>query len=395
MIGRGIVRIQDRKAFITGHDGQRARPSQANEPRDATNLLRGYPQVKIGKMKRSVYLILAGVLTIIRFNGTTEAAQFVVPGTGALIDYVGDDFEDPEWRYIHQHPKSSRENDERSRAPLGYSENGRWVEGPERGGPDYLKVVATPEGGLPGSQYALLMRTLHSGIPGRLSYDVQQDDLIVNCISRLGTMVRESEMPNCVVRIYLPPAEQWENRSGPHFGFRMGLTTTTQQKSRGLFASRRPTTEPYWPGMWIHFRSEGSRGVESDSAFIKVRGDRYGRDFEVLEIDQFGWWTLGMSMTADGAIHYFASPGVDALTAEDHLTTQFPYSFRGERFRTFFFNVCNRNDGASWSTPFVIDDPQLFLVDASRINAIVQQKKERELAQETARRQKEAATTGR
>ena len=246
-----------------------------------------------------------------------------------------------------------------------------------------------------GSQYALLMRTLHSGIPGRLSYDVQQDDLIVNCISRLGTMVRESEMPNCVVRIYLPPAEQWENRSGPHYGFRMGLTTTTQKKSRGLFASRRPTTEPYWPGMWIHFRSEGSRGVESDSAFIKVRGDRFGRDFEVLEIDQFGWWTLGMSMTADGAIHYFASPGVDALTAEDHLTTQFPYSFRGERFRTFFFNVCNRNDGASWSTPFVIDDPQLFLVDASRINAIVQQKKERELAQETARRQKEAATTGR
>ncbi len=352
--------------------------------------MHGNPQVKNGKMKRARILVSVSILTIVGTWNPSYAAQFVVPGTGTFLDYVGDDFEDPEWNYVHQHPKSSRENDERSRAPLGFSENRRWVEGPERGGPDLLKVVPTPEGGLPGSEYSLLMRTLRSGIPGRRSYDVQQDDLIVNCVSRLGTMVRESEMPNCVVRIYLPPPEQWENRSGPHFGFRMGLTTTTQKKSGGLFGSRRPTSEPYWPGMWIHFRSETSRGVEADSAFIKVRGDRYGRDFKVLEMEQFGWWTLGMSLTSDGAVHYFASSGIDRLTAEDHVTSQFPYSFRAEQFRTFFFNVCNRNDGVSWSTPFLIDDPQLFLVNASRVNAIVERKKERAAAQATARKEREA-----
>jgi hypothetical protein len=83
-----------------------------------------------------------------------------------------------------------------------------------------------------------------------------------------------------------------------------------------------------------------------------------------------------MSITADGMVHYYASPGVDPLTAADYLTSQYPYSFRAERFRTFFFNICNRNDGQTWSTPFVIDDPQLFLVHASRVASIVQRKQQ-------------------
>ena len=80
------------------------------------------------------------------------------------------------------------------------------------------------------------------------------------------------------------------------------------QPNRGFFASgSSPVVEPYWPGMWIHFRSETSRGVESDSALIKVRGDHRGIDFPVKNIsaDQFGWWTLGMSLSPDGQIHYF------------------------------------------------------------------------------------------
>ena len=337
-------------------------------------------------MKRSILFLSVSILGIAGFQSVVARAQNVVPGTGTLIDYVGDDFEDPDWSFVAQHPKSSKEIDGQSRSPLGYSANRRWFEGPERGDPDMLKVIPTPDHGLPGSEYALLMRTLHSGVPGRISRDVQQDDLIVDCISRLGTSIMPSELPNCVVRVYLPPAEKWENRSGPHFGFRMGLSTTTRKQGKGLFGmGSEVTNEPYWPGMWIHFRSETDRGVESDSAFIKVRGDRYGRDFQVLDIEQLGWWTLGMSVTSDGAVHYYASPGVDALTAKDHITSQYPYSFRAERFRTFFFNVCNRNDGTSWSTPFVIDDPQLYVVNSSRIASIVQRKEQQQKRNATAR----------
>lgn len=342
-------------------------------------------------MTRTAFLFAAVIATACSLPGSPVLAQRIVPGTGKLIDYVGDKFEDPEWSFVQAGAKSSEENDEQSRYPLGYSTNKRWFEGPERGYPDQLKVVPTPEGGLDGSEYSLMIRTLHSGVPGRNSNDVQQDDLIVDCISRLGSSIPVSEVPNCVVRVYLPPDSEWENRTGPHFGFRAGVTTTTQKPRTGLFASGSdPETEPYWPGMWIHYRRPADRKEGQAPAFIKVRGDRLGRDFHVRDIQEFGWWTLGMTLTGDGMVHYYARPGVDKLTAEDYLTSQYPYSFRAERFRTFFFNICNRNDGRTWSTPILIDDPQLYLVNSSRVENIVQRKTQ---AQRKATAKKSGATS--
>ncbi len=339
---------------------------------------------------------LAAAVFSFQPQADVEAAP-LVPGSGTLIDYVGDDFEDTSWSFIHNFPKSSREQDERLRSPTGKSTNGRWKEGPERGHPDHMKVVECPAGGLPGSNHGLLIRTLNSGIPGYRSNDVQQDDLIANCISRLGMSIPARDMPSAVVRVYLPPADQWEDRTGPHFGFRISTSTTVTERaeSRGFFASSRMETksEPYWPGIWIHFRSKTSRKVEEDSAFLAYRGNRMGRDIKCRDIpaDQFGWWTFGISVTGDGQIHYYAKPGVEDLTQADHITSQFPYSYHAERFRTFFFNSCNRNDGRTWATPFIIDDPQLYVVNASRVVANVNAKKQRE-AQRQAQREKQQQT---
>jgi hypothetical protein len=316
------------------------------------------------------------------------ASSAFVPGTGTSIDYVGDDFEDSTWQYIHKHPKSSREQDERVRMPTGGSTNGRWYEGPERGQPDQVEIVPTPAGGLEGSARALLMRTLHSGIPGINTRDVQQDDLIANCTARLRGGIPASERPSCTVRVFLPPADQWENRSGPHFGYRTSASTMTTGKTKGLFSSSRESeVEPYWPGMWIHFRSQGSRGAKADSAYIAVRSNRMGHDFPAREIplDQFGWWTLGMSYSGEGMVHYYASPGVDELSQADYLTSQFPYGFQARQFRTYFFDVCNQNDGRTWSTPFVVDDPKLFVMNPARVNSIVAQKQSQD-AQAAARK---------
>lgn len=349
-------------------------------------------------MKRPYWLTIA--LTLASFPVETSHAQKVssrsfsarafVPGTGTLIDYVSDDFETDNWRFIHNLPKSSRENDDRVRSPSGYATNGRWHEGPERGHPDHMRVVPTPEGGLPGSEQALLIRTLNSGVPGGHSYDVQQDDLIASCVSRLSGSISVSEMPSAVTRVYLPPADQWENRTGPHFGFRVSVTTmATEKKSFGFFGSRTETTnEPYWPGMWIHFRSKTSRRIKEDSAFLTIRSETSGRDFRALKIpaDQFGWWTLGMSISADGMVHYYAHAGIEDLTAQDHLASKYPYGYRALRFRTYFFDVCNKNDGRTWSTPFVIDDPQLYLVNATRVTSVVERKQQRAQRQAAAKR---------
>jgi len=313
----------------------------------------------------------------VRASDLLGVAAVPVPGAGTKIDFVGDTFEADDWRFFHNHPKSSREEDGQARGPLGGSANRRLQEGPERGQPDLLETIATPPGGLEGSSRALLLRTLHSGVPGTYARAVQQDDLICGITTRLGSQIPVQEIPSCVVRVWLPPADEWEDRSGPHFGIRLGVRTTTLEQNRGFFASgTSAVVEPYWPGMWIHFRSETSRGVETDSALLKVRGDRRGIDFPVKDIpaEQFGWWTFGMSLSGDGQVHYFASPGVDDLTAADHLTSQFPYGFRAERLNSFFFNVCNLNDGRTWSTPFVIDDPAVHVVHARRVEQLVERR---------------------
>ncbi|MEQ8839183.1 MAG: hypothetical protein RID07_20425, partial [Lacipirellulaceae bacterium] len=93
------------------------------------------------------------------------------------------------------------------------------------------------------------------------------------------------------------------------------------------------------------------------------------------EIEQFGWWTFGMSFTPDGSVHYYAKPGIEDLTAADHLDSKYPYSYHARSFRTFFFNSCNYNDGKTWSTPFIIDDPTLYVVNSRRVESIVARKK--------------------
>ena len=112
------------------------------------------------------------------------------------------------------------------RGPLGRSTNNRWFEGPKRGTPDVVKRVELPAPGLEGSD-ARPARSPRSaaGIPGRVTYQMQQDDLIYNLSRFTGRGMSVADSPSIVVRVYMPPFEQWENRSGPSFGFRAGCFT--------------------------------------------------------------------------------------------------------------------------------------------------------------------------
>jgi hypothetical protein len=60
-------------------------------------------------------------------------------------------------------------------------------------------------------------------------------------------------------------------------------------------------------------------------------------------------------------VHYYAHAGVEPLTERDHISTQRPYGFTAQRMTTFFFNVVNMDDGRSMSTPWIIDDPTLYI----------------------------------
>jgi hypothetical protein len=196
---------------------------------------------------------------------------------------------------------------------------------------------------------------------------MQQDDLLVSVRPRLGHNIPVSQTPNVVVRVYLRPFDEWENRTGASFGFRAELQTTKVEKKKGLFSLRtKRVTEPYWPGMFIQFNSKTSPRFEEDSAVILVRGDNNGREFTGPKITEPGWWTLGMSFTPDGRSHFYASPGVDDLTVDDHIGSSFPYGYRAESFNTFFFNVVNQDDGHTWSTAWIVDETALYLAPGAR-----------------------------
>lgn len=281
-----------------------------------------------------------------------SADEPFVPGTGVKVPQVGDDFEDPSWSYTMNGEKASHEQDEQQRPPGGRSRNGRWYESAMRGQPDLIKRISTPPGGIEGSKGSLLLRTRLSGVPGEIAQKQMQDDLLMGVMHRIGRPVPVNWNPSFTVRVYLPPFDKWEDRTGASFGIRgdcRGINTNGEM-------------EAYWPGFFILFRSKTSKDFEEDFAQIAFRAQQSGKDLPGPMIYEHGWWTFGMSYTPDGRIHYYASEGTDDLTEDDHLFSSFAYGWECKYFDNMFVNVCNFENGTNWSTPWVIDDPAFFVI---------------------------------
>jgi hypothetical protein len=317
-----------------------------------------------------------------------RGGQPVVPGTGEWLKDCGDDFEDPNWSYRYNLPKSSHEQDENQRSPGGISNNGLWHESGKRGTPDVVRRVTTPAGGIEGSTGALLIATKNSGIPGTYSNQQQQDDLLMMFNKRLGRYVPMAWQPSCTVRVYLPPWEDWEKRNGASFGVRCDCNGRNPDGSE----------EAYWPGMFIlRNNTKAKDGKITEAAKLTIRGDKLGRDVRSLDITEPGWWTLGISFSEDGQVHYYAHQGVADLTAEDHLMSSYPYGERCLTMNNFFFNVANMDNGHTWSTPWVIDDPKVYVIPppGQAVANLYRVKKQPQKQQMTNNRQQQNASAPR
>ncbi|MEX1041543.1 MAG: hypothetical protein WDZ51_12975 [Pirellulaceae bacterium] len=304
---------------------------------------------------RASYTYLA--LVLLSLVASPALAQYpVVPGNGVLIWM--DDMEDPDWTYVPNNPKSSQEQDKQVRLPGGISKNKLWGESAKRGHPDYLHRVETPAGGIPGSTGSLVMQTLNSMVPGRSSFTLGQDDLIC----RVPGSYSVASYPNCVVRVYLPPFEKWEQRSAPaSLGFRTTVIgTRTERKGSGIFASNKQDTTESWPGIFIEYRCAKDANVEEDEAQWIIRGAAHG-DIKGPKVTELGWWTIGMSFTPDGRCHYYIGPGVEDLTEDNLIGSHHPYNYKIKSVSGMFFNIFNFDNGKSWSTPWVVDDPAFYL----------------------------------
>jgi hypothetical protein len=165
--------------------------------------------------------------------------------------------------------------------------------------------------------------------------------------------------PNVITRVYLPAFSQWEKRTGNSFAFRAGLRATHKKEKDGV-----TDYEEYWPGMFVWFNYNRHRQGGVDSAKLLLRANHSGNDVNGPALQENSWYTLGMSFTPDGRVHYFMRPGVDDLTASDHIASHRPYGFTPRVFETFFYNTVCRDDGRTWSTPWVIDDTWLCATQA-------------------------------
>ncbi len=66
-------------------------------------------------MRYSLCLVVVGLLAT-SASLRAQNGNFV-PGSGTLLEKVGDDFEDPNWDYVFNEPKSSEELNERQNLP--------------------------------------------------------------------------------------------------------------------------------------------------------------------------------------------------------------------------------------------------------------------------------------
>jgi hypothetical protein len=336
--------------------------------------------MKLPKIGRIVVAMTIYQFSIFSFNAENTQGQVangrassranqtrpVTPGTGIVVTEVADDFEDVNWSYTFNLPKiyNNEETTLNKNLPAGISSNQIWYEGPKRGQPDVIQRVPTPEKGIPGSQGALLLRSLQTG-GAYPTYKQQQDDFVCNFAQTIGK-VPVSLSPNVVTRVYLPPIEQWERRTGCHFAFRASLDTETPLYRNASFGSQSVKIDESWPGMFVNMEMKRPDPATPEDLpvrlFVWMKADQRGHQLKGPEITQLGWWTFGMSFTPDGQVHYYARPGVEDLTDSDYITSSFPYGQNAARLRNFFFNVCNGDDGKTWSTPFVIDDPKLYVI---------------------------------
>lgn len=291
-------------------------------------------------------LLLPIVLFIVVISPVMASEQL---GEGTIVsDVLGrtvrlnalcDDFEDKDWHYDYQKHSCYR---------------GFWRTD-DRGDPKLLARIATPDGGKSGSTGALEIRTNNSDS----NHDPNQEDLLtVEFNQKLGSELTRADQPVFIVRVWLPPFDQWSKGQSLNFGFRQ-----TARPSNG---------SEYYASIWLYHNTPPVGQIEPGPRFVF----RIGTDApDVFDgpIKQPGWWTLAIAFDEKGVGHYYARPGVDVPTEKDEMfsTVQFrPINGTDnplmDHMGYSFFSL-SRSKGDKVSPRFVIDDYEVWIVSNNKL----------------------------
>ena len=74
-------------------------------------------------MRIAYFVALASLIQAVVTEHSFGQSRSFVPGTGVELTQVGDNFEDPNWKWIPNGPKSTEDINERQNTPIGKSAN--------------------------------------------------------------------------------------------------------------------------------------------------------------------------------------------------------------------------------------------------------------------------------
>lgn len=211
-----------------------------------------------------------------------------VPGDGAVIDAISDEFESP-WSYDYIQNQSA---------------NGLWYV-PFRGPPELLELVTPPEGAVDGTIMALRLRSIDDGDDD----DPGAEDLVTVFYDNtaFGRLLERAENPSYVAWVHLPPIATWPIGQNS-FGFRVAAWDSTLVSETNIHGE-------YYPSLWT------KRGADGKGYLVARVGDGIIPDRPIAEFDSTGWFTFGISWDAEGRTEYYAAEGRGALTSDDLIYT--------------------------------------------------------------------------
>ena len=232
-------------------------------------------------------LLLSPIALPLQSKADEATSVSHVLGRTKPLYVLWDDFEDPDWSYNPQTEEFA---------------NKLWRGGSSRGVPELLERVPTPNGGKKGSTGALEIRTNEIEIyrDGHLG---QEDLLTAEYEQKLGRKLTRADQPVFIVRVWLPPFDQW----GDYYSFGFRHESFLENGSK----------DQHYSTIWLTY----DRGI-NPKPFFKYRVGTNELFYEVYDprlIEKDGWWTIAVAFDENGFCHYYARPGAGDLTEEDRL----------------------------------------------------------------------------
>ncbi len=240
-------------------------------------------------MINKLHLILFASISCF-FMASAQETTYYLPGTGTSVKAVN--FENPSLLT------------QTFNYGAGWAGTGFGLTGTQRGAPEIVSVIENPEVVPFSGNQVLAFRSqardaawydanpsaVGTGVYGSQDKE-DQDDFFMT-----GESWNALDTPSVMMHVFLPD---------PSSGGRVVTSLRMTVKF-----DRNGTMTDSWPGIWLYGSYINLRGPGRNDIRIETNAANDGKDT---------WWTLGLSITPNGDIQYYATPSYETELTPEHF----------------------------------------------------------------------------